>query len=108
MYEPLMEIIALLYRALIFVAIFSYGNQQKILLDMARGKRQPSTDVSLVQFWVWTTGNLIATLYAIFHIQTDIPLTTLASVNFINSFITALLNSYVHYLVRNKRDSDED
>ncbi len=105
MTEPLLEILALLYRGLILLALFSYGNQQKILLDMAKGKRPPSNDVSLIQFWVWTAGNLIASLYAIFHIQTDIPLIILGSVNFINSFITALLNSYVHYLHSKRKSS---
>jgi len=100
--ESFLELISFLYSALIVLAFCSYGNQQKILLDMCRGLRTASKDVSLVQFWIWTVGNLIATLYAIFHIQTDTPLIILASINFINSFITALLNSYVHYLC-NKR-----
>ncbi|GAB1260746.1 hypothetical protein [Aurantivibrio plasticivorans] len=107
MAETSLEIIALLYRGLILLAICSYGSQQKILLDMCRGVRAPSKDVSLVQFWIWTAGNLIATLYAIFQIQTDIPLIVLGSVNFINSLITALLNSYVHHLC-SKRKYDED
>ena len=107
MAEIFLDLITLLYRALILLAFFSYGNQQKILLDMCRGIRPPSKDVSLMQFWIFSVGNLIATLYAVFHIQTDTPLIILASVNFVNSLITALLNSYVHHLC-NKRNDYED
>lgn len=107
MTESFLDLIALLYRSLILLALISYGSQQKILLDMCRGIRPPSKDVSLMQFWIFSSGNLIATLYAVFHIQTDTPLIILASVNFINSSLTALLNSYVHYLCNKRKDYED-
>ncbi|MCU7807008.1 MAG: hypothetical protein KZQ73_03945 [Candidatus Thiodiazotropha sp. (ex Semelilucina semeliformis)] len=103
MHEHILQYIAWLYQFNILIALFSYGNQQWILLEMIRGKRPLSCDVSLIQFWIWTSANLVTALYALLHVQTDTPLIILSFVNFINSFLTALLNSYVHYLHRKRK-----
>ncbi|MDY6918618.1 MAG: hypothetical protein SV765_00220 [Pseudomonadota bacterium] len=102
MSEILLDFILYFYCGNAVIAFFSYMSQQKILIDMIRGKRPPSKDVSGSQFWVWTAANGVTTLYSIFIVQNELPLIVLSSINFGHSFLTALLNSYVHYLC-NKR-----
>ena len=48
------EIFLYAYLFNIVIALISYGSQQKILLDMIRGKRPLSRDVSGLQYWVWS------------------------------------------------------
>ena len=74
---------------------------------MIRGKRPLSRDVSGVQYWIWSGANFVTAAYSIINVQIDLPFILLSSVNFLNSFLTALLNSYVHYLC-NKRNDYED
>lgn len=107
MTELFKEIFLYAYLFNIVIALISYGSQQKILIDMIRGSRPLSRDVSGVQYWVWSGANFITVAYSIFNVQIDLPFILLSSVNFLNSFLTALLNSYVHYLC-NKRNDYED
>ena len=92
------DVVFYFYCANIVVAFFSYMSQQKILIDMIRGKRPPSLDVSATQFWVWSAANLVTTLYSILIVRDDIPLIILSAINLIHSLLTALLNSYARYL----------
>ena len=107
MLEYFKELFLYLYLLNIAIAMLSYGSQQKILLDMIRGIRPLSRDVSNIQYWVWSGANFVTAVYSIFNVQIDIPFIALSSVNFINSFITALLNSYVHYLAK-KEDTHHE
>lgn len=107
MTELFKEIFLYAYLFNIVIALMSYGSQQKILIDMIRGKRPLSRDVSGSQYWIWSGANFVTAAYSIINVQIDIPFILLSSVNFLNSFLTALLNSYVHYLC-NKRKDDED
>lgn len=107
MTELFKEIFLYAYLFNIVIALISYGSQQKILLDMIRGKRPLSRDVSGVQYWIWSGANFVTAAYSIINVQIDLPFILLSSVNFLNSFLTALLNSYVHYLC-NKRNDYED
>ncbi len=102
MTELFKEIFLYAYLFNIVIALMSYGSQQKILLDMIRGERPLSRDVSGSQYWIWSGANFVTAAYSIINVQIDIPFILLSSVNFLNSFLTALLNSYVHYLC-NKR-----
>lgn len=96
------EIILYLYFLVIPAAFLSYFPQQLILIDMIRGKRPVSRDISSAQLYLWTATNLIGVAHALFNVQ-DIAFITVSSANFLNNLITALLNTYVQKLYRKKQ-----
>lgn len=97
--ERAQEAITGFYVLNIPIAIYSYTLQQKILIDMLRGKRPLSKDNSLWQWWIWAGANSSTTAYSLFVVRDDLFFIVLSAVNGVLSLISALLNTWVYRLV---------